>query len=103
MTTTKPASIEKIGHVFARKVKSDLSVRRLYGRQFQDVAELWFVTASIDMDHELQIYRLAAELDREFPTALIEFHLVNPAHFDPFHLEWIVPTDDPDVKILFER
>ena len=102
MTATKPASIENIANAFVNMLRGDSTARRLYGRMHHEVVELWLLTEPIDVDHELRIYRLAAVLDRTFPNSLIEFHLVNPAHFEPFRHDQIIPVDDPNVTLFHE-
>lgn len=49
------------------------------------------LTGPIDLSIERDLYALVSQLYDRFPTARIEFHLINPRRYEDFDLEAIVP------------
>lgn len=101
MTAVRSTSAEDIGQALTELVRAESVVREVYVRQCPDAVELWLVTTPIDTEQELQLYELGTLLDQDFAGIPIDFSVINPALYDPFELEDLIPVSDPGVTLIY--
>ena len=99
MLTREPQTTYDMARRFASEVRGDPDARELRFRYHRDVSQLWLVTDPVDLQAEKRFYELSHVLYVTFPQALIDFHVVNAASFEPFDVDDIVPNDAEHLQL----
>lgn len=82
MTVTRQPTAREIGAVFAARVREESIARELWVTSERDGVHLWLLIDPIEHDDaELELYGLVDVLDSQFPGAVFQLHVLNPADF----------------------
>jgi hypothetical protein len=67
---------------------------------FQDLVELWLVTAPAEAEGERRLYAAVGDLHTRFPESKVQLHVVNPRYFEDFDLTEIIPPGAEEIRLL---
>lgn len=87
------ANAHEMALAFADTVRREPAARALYYRQWGHVAEFWLVTDAVPIVATRRLNRAAWQLQRTFPTALIDFQILNPRNLGDTDPESLIPGD----------
>ena len=99
MAFPKVANLSNIGETLVTLLQGKPEALRLWADTNRDEIEFWLLTEPIPIDTERDLYGVATELHDHFPESFIEFHLVNPRHFQDFDVTEIVPTSAQEIRL----
>lgn len=88
-----------MGHTFAEAIRGEQAVRQLWVRRHRGYLELWLLTAPTEPEIERQLYAAGVDLQREFPDADIDLHILNPRYADERELAEMIPPDAEKVPL----
>lgn len=99
MALQKITYASSIGETLATLLQGEPEALRLWTNMNRDAIEFWLLTEPILVDTERHLYGIAVELHGRFPQSFIDFHLVNPRHFQDFDVTEIVPTYAEEIRL----
>lgn len=101
MTVNQRVNAKTLGKRYAEIVRErNLPVQSIWATDAEGHPELWILTAQLpDLNDVKPVLRVLVDLQREFPDAMFDHRLLNPAWTPDYDISSDVPADAVRIEL----